>query len=217
MILDLLSIKLYIVSPMEGKYKDRFETVYQRLKDAGFTNIVSFKSISDEKPYVSLTKTIIEIFSNEINNNEPFIILEDDCGLENIEPIIEIPESTDLLYLGVALWIYPHDFSTLGLNHGHQIHENKTSDIIDYNETLTKINGMTSTHAILYNNRNFMKEFIEKAKTKLDINLSHDLIVATMHRNYSVFALKNPIFYQDSSIGGHESVTRLKYKDGRYY
>lgn len=212
--MDIKSVKVYIISPKEGKYKERSDIVSQRVKDIGFRHVTIYKSIPDAHNTNSLTKTVIDIFNQELNNTEPFIILEDDCGiLKNIDTI-ELPESTDVLYLGVTSWIYPHDYWTLGK--GYHIRPNQSNDITDYNKCLTKINGMTSGHAIMFINRSFMKEFIEKMGPLLEKYMAHDLVFATMHKNYTVLALKDPMFYQDSSLGGQESVTRLTYREGKY-
>jgi hypothetical protein len=214
MIIDLKAIKVYIISPGEGKYKERSAEVLKRVQEVGFKHVEIFKSIPDANNTNSLTKTVIQIFNNEMDGSEPFIILEDDCAVFYDKNAIEIDEKADMVYLGVASWIYPHDYSTLGK--GYHIRPNQSSDIIDYSESLTKINGMTSGHAIMFINRQFMKEFIEKIEPLLNINMAHDLVFATMHKYYNVFALKEPLFYQDSILGGQEGVTKLIYRDGRY-
>ncbi len=214
MILDIKSIKVYIISPGEGKYKERSAEVLKRVQDIGFKNAEIFKSIPDPNNTNSLTKTVIQIFNNEMNKSEPFIILEDDCAVFHNRDLLEIDEKSDMVYLGVASWIYPHDYWTLGK--GYHIRPNQSSDIIDYSECLTKINGMTSGHAIMFKSRQFMKEFIDKMEPLLSVNMAHDLVFATMHKYYNVFALKEPIFYQDSLLGGQEDVTKLNYKGGRY-
>lgn len=212
--MNIKSVKVYIISPMEGKYKERSDIVSQRVKDNGFTNVINFKSIPDPNNTNSLTKTVIEIFNRELHNTDPFIILEDDCDIAYNIDAIQLPESTDVLYLGVSLWIYPHDYLTLG--NGYHIRPNQSHDIVDYGESVTKINGMTSGHAIMFINREFMKEFIMKMEPLLEKNMAHDLVFATMHKNYTVLALKQPMFYQDSRLGGQEVVTRLTYKESRY-
>jgi hypothetical protein len=214
MILDIKSIRVYIISPCEGKYKERSAEVLKRVQALGFKNAEIFKSIPDENNTNSLTKTVIQIFNNEMNESEPFIILEDDCAVFYDKNAIEIYEKTDIVYLGVASWIYPHDYSTLGK--GFHIRPNQPSDIIDYSECLTKINGMTGGHAIMFINRQFMRDFIVKMEPLLNVNMAHDLVFATMHKYYNVFALKEPMFYQDSTLGGQEGVTKLIYRDGRY-
>lgn len=44
-------------------------------------------------------------------------------------------------------------------------------------------------------------------------NLPHDLLFAVLQPSYTVYALKAPMFYQDSTLGGQENVTKLKYNE----
>ena len=46
--------------------------------------------------------------------------------------------------------------------------------------------------------------------------IPHDLVFATLQPNHNVYALKNPMYYQDTTLGGQEDVTRLIY-NGSYY
>ena len=111
--IDIKKVRVYIISPGENKYRDRILTVMGRLIDNGFKNITFFKSLDGPNNTASLTNTVIEIFKKEINNEEPFIILEDDCELFTKYEMIDIPQNCDILYLGVALWSYPYSTDTL--------------------------------------------------------------------------------------------------------
>lgn len=216
--IDIKKTRVYIISPGENKYRDRVLTVFTRLIDEGFKNIIFYKSVSGPNNTASLTNTVIEIFKREIHNNEPFIIIEDDCALFSRYDTIEIPQNCDTLYLGVSLWSYPYSEDTLYSKNRPNIVHNSSSTVESYNDNLTKIKGMTSTHSILYNSREFMRTFIDKMNgiSKYIDNCPHDLLFSSLHLSFNVYGLKNPMFYQDSSLGGQEDVTKLTFNGECY-
>ncbi len=215
--LDLKNIKVYLVSPGTGKYRERVNIVFQRLVDAGYTNIEFFRSIPAENGSISLTKTNIAIFKKEMLNDYPFMIVEDDCK-EYFKPkdmIVTIPDDADALYLGVSMWVYPHPYETL-LKSGYYIREHNQTDHIDIDDTVTRIRGMTSTHAVIYFNREYMRKFINMAEPIVTRLLSLDLVFSIIQYNSTVYALKMPMYYQDSTLGGQEPQTHLVYNGGKY-
>ena len=216
MILDLKTVKVYLVSPGTGKYRPRLHAVFERLVDAGYKNIEFFRSIPADNGSNSLTKTNIEIFKKEMNNDTPFIIIEDDCQDYFKHDILTIPDDTDALYLGVANWVYPYSYETLGK--GYHIREHTAEDHIDVDATVTRIRGMTSTHAVVYFSREYMRRFINSAQSLLDrgMCISLDLVFATLQHSSNVYALKKPIYYQDSTLGGQEVFTRIVYNGVKY-
>ena len=113
MLLDIKDITVYIISPGVDHYRSKLITVFERVVDEGFKNVVFFKSVSGCNKTASLTNTVIEIFKLELNNDKPFIILEDDCAFFTKYNQIEIPDSADMVYLGVSLWSYPYSVNTL--------------------------------------------------------------------------------------------------------
>jgi hypothetical protein len=213
MLLDIKNITVYIISPGINNYRNKLLTVFERVVNEGFKRVVFFKSLPGPNKTASLTNTVLEIFKQELNNDKPFIILEDDCAFFTKYDQIEIPENTDMLYLGVALWSYPYDINTLYLRERPNIIHNSIDTIESYNNTLVKIKGMTATHAILYISRDFIRIFIEKMTdiSKNIDNLPHDLLFASLHRSFNVFGLKQPMFYQDAVLGGQEDVTKLTF------
>ncbi len=214
--INIKTTKVYLVSPGTGKYESRVQTVFQRLVKQGYTNIEFFRSIPDSSGSDSLTRTNIEIFKKEMYSDKPFIIIEDDCQVLFDINTVDIPENTDAFYLGVANWVYPHPYETIG--RGYHIREHNSSDHINYNATVTKIRYMTGTHAVMYFNREYMRKFIilseELLAKKMCVSL--DLVFATMQPSANVYALKQPMYYQDSSLGGQQEVTKLVYNGTKY-
>jgi hypothetical protein len=218
MIVDVKSTKVYLISPGENNYRDRALTVFSRLLDLGFKNIIFFKSVPGPNSTASLTNTVLEIFKKEIYNFEPFFIIEDDCESLTKYDKLELPDNWDLLYVGVSKWAYPHSINTLYNKPRPNIVNNSSDTVKTFNDDLVKINSMTSTHAILYNSREFIRTFINKMNeiSKNVNDLPHDLLFSTLHSSFNVFGLKNPMFYQDSKLGGQEDVTKLTFNGECY-
>jgi hypothetical protein len=222
MILNLRDIKVYIISPGTGKYQERLHTVFNRIVNAGFNRIEFFRSVQCEHIYDSLSLTYIEIFKKELHNSEPFIILEDDCQLWNNYNTIDIPDDYSLLYLGVSKWAYPHHVLSVYFENRPDIVENSYYTVKSINDTLVKVNSMNSSHAIMYKCRNFMKMFIDIYENKIrpftgiPNDLFYSALIFTFRNDLNAYALKQPMFYQDGTIGGQEEVTKICY-DGFLY
>jgi len=217
--IDLKQIKVYLVSPANGKYRDRVTIVFNRLIDAGFHNIEFIRSQSALNNVSSLTNACLTIFKKELTGTEPFMIIEDDCAIMKNYDTIDIPDDYDTIYLGVSKWVYPYEIETIPVDVRPPIEHNSLKTIQSYNELFTKIHGMCSTHAILYRSRNYLKTFLDIVEwaTSISNNLNHDLIFATIQKHFQVFAFKHPMFYQDSSIGGQEEPTRITYHENDCY
>jgi hypothetical protein len=211
MLLDIKDITVYIISPGIDNYRSKLITVFERVIDEGFKTVIFFKSIPGPNKTASLTNTVIEIFKRELNNDKPFIILEDDCAFFTKYDQIEIPDTADVLYLGVSLWSYPYSVDTLYSVYRPDIVRNSATTVESYNNNLVKIKAMNATHAILYISREFIRTFIEKMTdiSKNIDNLPHDLLFSSLHPSFNIFGLKQPMFYQDATLGGQEDVTKL--------
>jgi hypothetical protein len=222
-------VKVYIVSPGSAHYKARLLTVFERLVTAGFKRVEFFRSLPstssalDKETGVtshigtdSLSRTILAILERELvgGMRRPFIIVEDDVQVFHACESIDLPENADAVYLGVSKWIYPHKYETLG--RGFHIQENGPEHVKDASPILTRILGMTGGHAILFINPEYVRRFIAALTPRLPFSTPHDLVFATLQPEFNVFALKKPLFYQDSALGGQEAVTRLVYDGVRY-
>jgi hypothetical protein len=218
MLLDIKSITVYIISPGVDNYRSKLLTVFERVVNEGFKNIIFFKSVPGPNKTASLTNTVLEIFKQELNNDKPFIILEDDCAFFTKYDQVEIPDTADMLYLGVSLWSYPYSVDTLYSMYRPNIICNSIDTVETYNNTLVKIQAMNGTHAILYISRDFIRTFIDKMTdiSKYIDDVPHDLLFSSLHKSFNVFGLKEPMFYQDATLGGQEDVTKLTFNTDCY-
>lgn len=227
--LSIKEVKVYIVSPGTGPYASRLLTVFERLVSAGFKRVEFFRSLPSESSGAnkekgvtnhvgtdSLSRTNLAILERELvgGMQRPFIIVEDDVQLFHDCENVELPDDADALYLGVSKWIYPHAYETLG--RGFHIQENGPDRIKDAGEAVTRISGMTGTHAILFINPEYVRRFIARMVARLPYSTPHDLVFTTLQPEFNIFALKKPMFYQDRLLGGQEAVTRLVYDGLRY-
>jgi len=218
MLLNIKDITVYIISPGTNNYRNKLITVFERVIDEGFKCVVFFKSVPNPNKTASLTNTVLEIFKQELTNDKPFIILEDDCAFFTKYDQIEIPDTADVLYLGVSLWSYPYSTNTLYSMYRPNIVRNSIDTNESYNNTLVRIKGMTGGHAILYISRDFIRTFLEKMTdiSKNIPDLPHDLLFSSLHQSFNVYGLKKPMFYQDATLGGQEDVTKLTFNTECY-
>tara|TARA_R110000868_G_scaffold124816_3_gene329729 strand:- start:1764 stop:2399 length:636 start_codon:yes stop_codon:yes gene_type:complete len=109
----------------------------------------------------------------------PLLILEDDAEFtEHFNPIIEIPDDTDGVYLGVS--------------HGNVYY--KTAQL---NSEYLKIGGILATHAILYISQKYRQIMSSAAKQFINqFNRPWDLGSASLQGHMNVYTPNNPFFYQ---------------------
>lgn len=216
--IDIKNTKVYVISPGTGIYTNRILTVFHRLVQYGFQRVEFVRSLPGQTNTLSLTNTVIDICKRELSGDAPFIILEDDCAVFTEYDKIELPDDSDVLYLGVSKWMYPFPLDTLYLKRRPPIFPNSSKVIASYNDLLTKIVGLTGGHAILFISREFMRTFIAHMTdiSRYTNNLPHDLLFAALQPSFNVYALKNPMFYQDITLGGQEAITRLTFNGECY-
>lgn len=116
----------------------------------------------------------------------PFIVLEDDCALNNQVSELGVPDDIDFVYLGISACGYYNG------NISGVLYKQVTNEIV-------KVYNMLSTHAMLYlsdNYANMVKDVAYYCGYKS--NQHFDKSIAEMAKYYEVYALSNPMFYQDN-------------------
>jgi hypothetical protein len=122
--------------------------------------------------------------------------MEDDVSKYRPFPkTLKIPSDADLVYLGISV------FGTL--------------DGMYYERTtipgIHKIFGMYSTHMILVCSATGANLI---TRTILEDGLNNgawDMMLADVHPFYNIYALSDPLVYQDGVVGGHQSGTKWKF------
>lgn len=183
--LDLRKIPAIYINLQRDNEKNEY--MYDMLSNLGFENIIRVEA--SEFPDRYLAGCSYSHFNSLNEVNVPFIIFEDDCRVKNFEPVIEVPDDTDAVYLGISSW------GRMNSHSGPFVQYEKVDD------KLVRVYNMLGAHAILY----LTKEYASLC-SKISIHASHtsehqDIGFAEVQRYYNVYAFEDPMFYQTSSNG----------------
>jgi hypothetical protein len=138
-------------------------------------------TIPSNQHYVGCAQSHIDILDN-MEYGTPLLILEDDAEFSNAyQPILDIPDDSDGVYLGVST--------------GNRYYQTKR-----YNEHYLRVAGILATHAILYVNDNYRKEMSEVAKFCINqIQQPWDVGASTLQQHKRVYSPNKPYFYQSDN------------------
>lgn len=188
MIIDLREIPVVWINLDSAK--KNAEIMEQRFQKFGFKNTYRKSAriiqapegtIESNKHYVGCAQSHIDIL-DDVKYKTPLLILEDDSEFSNnFNPIIDIPDDSDCIYLGVSS--------------GNINYQTKK-----YNENYLRIGGILATHAILYITEDYRQEMsniakycIHKLKQPLDVG------AASLQFSNRVYTPINPYFYQSDN------------------
>jgi hypothetical protein len=190
--MKLTDIKtIYICPDHNEKYNERKLYMDNLLSSIGFTNLSHYKSGTDAYPKC-LCDANIDILQNNLDN--PILILKDDLGYIGMENI-EIPEDADAIYLGLSKsGGHPTENRDLG-----------SSVFAPYSDKLVRVGNMLATHSILYISRRYKEAVIDVLK---NINQVYhmDVLISRIQKDFNIYALKTPIFYQSAKFGNVQHV-----------
>ena len=125
----------------------------------------------------------------------PFIIFEDDCKAKNFRTIIDVPDDSDAVYLGISSWGRMNS------------HSGPCVQYEDLNGGLLRIYNMLSAHSVLYLDEEYISLCSKIAHQSFDTAQHQDIGFAEIQRYYNVYAFDDPLFYQTSSNGTDDSLT----------
>ena len=133
---------------------------------------------------------------------QPFVIFEDDVKKYREFPkTIEIPDDTDILYIGL---------SSCGMNHDHWIPHVCFTNITTSNEVI-KIYNMLSLHGIIICSPRGLLAIQKCMLEGYFKDIIWDIFTAQIQPLYNVYALKKPLVYQFGELGGQEAPTKIEY------
>ena len=198
MILNLKDIlTIYICPDHDKKYHDRKIHMDTLLNKLQFTNVVHFKSSTDNYPHC-LNKAYIDIFNKY---QPPFLLLEDDIEINedvDLKNLINIPDDTDAFYLGLSN-VAGDKFN----NHDTGV---STFKYIDNN--VLKVKNMLGAHAVLYMSTRYSDK-VKNTISNMPKTYYNDVAISRIQSEYNVYTYRNHYFYQAKELGGHEIATRI--------
>jgi hypothetical protein len=166
------------------------EEMELKLKDKGFKNTYRKSAriipappgtMASNSHYVGCAQSHVDILDDS-QYSTPLLILEDDAEFsDSFNPIIDVPEDSDGLYLGIST--------------GNQGYQTKR-----YNQEYLRIGGILATHAILYVTENFKQNMSAVAKHCIN-NLQQpwDMGASVLQYHFRVYTPNKPMFYQSDN------------------
>jgi hypothetical protein len=192
--LDLREIPFYYIN-LDDAVERRTRTE-NHLKALGIKSINRIPAVRHSNGFAGCARTVSD-FLHQITEG-PFVLIEDDIEVKQWDPIIEVPDDADALYLGISGW---------GRMNGHSGPFVQWKQVDD---NLLRVYNMLSGHAIVY----LSGEWVEMARRCCHhagyvIESYYDVQIAEVQRFFNVYALDDPYFYQTSS-DGNQKVTYEK-------
>lgn len=131
----------------------------------------------------------------------PVLVLEDDAVPgAHFRASITVPSDVDAVYLGLSACSISPDKDEFQL--GVCWKETSLPDI-------ARLLNMLSTHAVLICSRRYAVFMTKAMAYAAGKNIVWDIPVARRMHRFKVYAPREPFFYQDGRVGGHEATTRV--------
>jgi len=135
---------------------------------------------------------------------KPFILLEDDCSpTEWFRYEFPLPDDADGLYVGL---------STYGLHPEHNFGIPKIDYTMVPNEPkLVRLLNMLSNHAIMFVSKRWTENCLACFEKMLDAEdpRAYDIEQCRTMKNFNVYGLKDPLYFQDAKVGGQQEPTNV--------
>lgn len=135
----------------------------------------------------------------------PILILEDDCcPTEFFKTELNVPDDADVVHIGTSGW---------GVTNGNSEWHN--FELTKYNDDYYKINGMTSTHGMLFLTERYLKALLgigEKYPILCDLGgVGIDYFTCQEQHKYNVYGVSKPLVYQNDPCT--EGMTKYPLED----
>lgn len=221
--INLLETDFYYINLEEDK--ERNDSLVNKLTSLGLSkdrifriDAIKAEGIPQDGVFRGCFLSQLKALKEARAKDRPFVILEDDVVVNQFEKSLEIPDDSQCVYLGISSWGFtPASDSNLA----------RLNSLITDNTNLNvaRIFNMLSSHSIMYIDMDYVDllisrleknsrgNIIESSVEKIGMRyfggtmLPCDVIMADQQYNNKVYALRDPIFYQD---GKHEYCTLIK-------
>jgi len=183
----------------------RKKHILNEFKDYNLKEVNPIMGIGRFKSGASGFIKMLDLASQNQDRNQPFqpfVMFEDDVKkYREFPPDIEIPDDTDILYIGLSI---------CGMNKTGWYRGICCKNI---NDKIIRIYNMLSLHGIMICS---IRGLLSVQKCMLEgyfKNIVWDIFTARQQPYLNVYALKTPLVYQYGKIGGREKETKINYEN----
>lgn len=199
--IKLSSIKTYILTiPSNKKRFDNLIEELDHLDNKLNVNIFYGETIPS---YLGCAISTVNLYKSISSIS---LCLEDDCSLtEYYTDNLNLPDDADAVYLGTSVW---------GVTNGHTDWRN--FNVKKYNDDFYKIEGMCSTHAVLFVNDNFLNHLNKIGESYgIHSTVPFDYLMCQEQHKFNVYGVAKPFFYQKGEVNEKVTLYSLEqvYKD----
>ena len=191
----LREFKDYLLTEINPVPLTRFDKKLPHKKRKQKSGATGFLRILDKAVQDQIPNTIFQ----------PFVIIEDDITCYRSFPEkIEIPDDCDMLYIGISSW---------GMAGKPKGQNNCVcySSVPDYDEVI-RIFNMLSTHGLIICSLRGLLVFQKCLMEDFQNARGYDISITQMQPHIKAYALKQPLVYQNATVGGEEKQTKITYQ-----
>jgi hypothetical protein len=183
------------------KNVERHQRMTYMLKKLKFENTYQINGAISSPYTVGIAQSHIDAIHQHPG---PLIVMEDDCSLFEFsgwDPIIQVPEDTDAVYLGTS-WF--------GMVRGVSTFRGCISS--SYNDKFNRVYNMLGIHAVLYLSERYKDHVVKTLKEfqKNPEDRGCDEPIALTMKNFNILSLKLPYFYQADGHSDQETSMPLE-------
>ena len=190
--LDLREIPaIYINLDTDTERRERMESM---LNEFGFKTIIRLPATQNQDRLAACSHSHFNAL-REVD--APFIVFEDDCVCKNTNPIINIPDDSDAIYLVISSW---------GRMNGHSGPCVYYEEVVDFPDVVRAYN-MLGAHAILYLSKEYASLCSKISYHFYETSYHQDIGFAEVQKYYNVYSFNDPMFYQTSSNGTDQKLS----------
>ena len=198
--INLQSVNYYFLTCNNPRRKKH---ILNEFKNFNLVEVNPLMNIGKNKSGISGFSKILDLASQNQIRNKPFqhfVIFEDDVKKYREFPSdIEIPNDTDILYIGLSTFGFTN--RTFGVNNAI-CYKHINKDII-------KVYNMLATHGMIICSIRGLLAFQKCLLEDYFTNRAWDTSIANMQPYLNVYALKMPLVYQFGELGGEETYTKF--------
>lgn len=196
----------FLTTDTNGKRKKHILEIFG---DRKLNEVNPVMGIPREKSGATGFSRMIDMALRKQNNKlsfQPFVMLEDDVSkYRDFPEILTVPDDCDILYIGLSL---------CGLHKKDGWQPRVWTQKDQNNEDVVRIFNMLSTHGIIIctplGALALQRAILEGYYT----GVTWDVFFAAIQPFYKVYALKQPLVFQDGLYGGVEGKTKVSFNSG---